>query len=299
MKPLNNKIIAAIAAIIVLAAGSMAATAYAFTFQAPWPQSPAGTKIQDNPTLAWGIKYIYEWGVGLGGIAVFIVMVMAGFQYITSVGDPTKMKDAFKRIEEAVIGLVILLSSYAILNLVGINLNDMKVTMFEPHMTNPIKPCTSAEGQVAEECCEGITNCIPDFQRCVNGTCQIKTDAKSCDRVIIEYAGSGSYEIGSGEFNKKKPLNTSKSVAGMKRYYDGNKLCFDSTNPDADDPKKNAACSCSVQAFIKLSTVNTGNATVNDCSSSDEQKIVVHTEDLKSYSDGKSVVCAEVISPEE
>ncbi|MFZ3074076.1 MAG: hypothetical protein WA093_03035, partial [Minisyncoccales bacterium] len=74
-----------------------------FKFQAQWPASPMGTDIakDTNPTLAEGIKYVYEWGVGLGGLAVFIALILAGFEYITSIGNPSKMQDAFNRIRDA------------------------------------------------------------------------------------------------------------------------------------------------------------------------------------------------------
>jgi len=102
-----------------------------------------------NPSLAVAIKYLYEWGVGLGGVAVFVSLIIAGFEYITSMGNPPKMQEAFNRIRDAVVGLVVLLSSYAILSLIGINLTNMKVNMFQANFNTPAVGCKSAEGSAA------------------------------------------------------------------------------------------------------------------------------------------------------
>ena len=77
------------------------------------------------------VKYFYEWTIAIAGLAVFFILVMAGFQYLTSVGDPAKMKDATGRIKSALLGLVLLLSSYLILNLINPGLTTLKMPEVE------------------------------------------------------------------------------------------------------------------------------------------------------------------------
>jgi len=92
-----------------------------------WPPSPMGTDLKKEcgslPTSTCNFsvltKYIYEWGIGLGGLATFISFVIGGFQYITSMGDPAKLADAKDRIKSAFFGLILLLGSFVILNTIN------------------------------------------------------------------------------------------------------------------------------------------------------------------------------------
>ena len=329
MKPQNKTDLKRCLPVLVLIAAGVATTAQAFTFQTPWPPSPMGTSIQDHPTLDWGIKYIYEWGIGLGGVAVFIVLVMAGFQYITSVGDPTKMKEAFKRIEDAVVGLLVLLSSWAILNFVGLNLSSIKIGMFTPVVVDPVKHCKGEEGQQADQCCETtdsqgnvirIEGCIASYWTCAGssaddadpigkGTCQPNTKSQDCVAVKIYYEDDTSLEMGTdcggscdGPFNKKTPLTTSKTVTKMERWYHDedtgtDTLCYDSTNPDAKDATAHKACNCSVQLLTKISSTQTGGTNTDQCSNTAGREYVVNTTDFVSSDNAVKVVCVLVNAP--
>jgi hypothetical protein len=308
MKPSTNKFLLSLAAASLLSMAS-AAMAAPFVYQASWPKSPMGTVMDADPTLQEGVKYVYEWGIGLGGIAVFIVLVMAGFQYITSVGDPTKMKEAFRRIEEAVVGLLILLSSYAILNLVGINLKQLNVTMAGPTMTPSLKTCTGTEGDAAPECCDGVTNCISDLWTCIGsdgtteGHCEINTKTETCSEVVIYYTDGSKFQpdLTPGNFNRKMPLSTGKTVAKMERYYQpstgGKVLCYDSTNPDAKDAGVHKPCNCSIQILTKLSSTTTGGNTTDPCSNTSGEVFSVHTEDFVSNDNSIKIVCILVNAP--
>ncbi|MBA7640098.1 hypothetical protein ES703_47763 [subsurface metagenome] len=92
-----------------------------------WPNSPMGTSLTDNSKLVDFIKYLYEWGIALGGLAAFIALVIAGFQYLTSAGNAIKMRDAMKRIQSAVLGLLLLLGSVLILNTINPQLTTLKM----------------------------------------------------------------------------------------------------------------------------------------------------------------------------
>ncbi|MBI2450326.1 MAG: hypothetical protein HYV47_02175 [Candidatus Nealsonbacteria bacterium] len=95
-----------------------------------WPNSPLGTPLNESTGLTELIKYLYEWGISLGGLAVFIVLVTAGFQYLTSAGNAGKMKEALDRIRSAVIGLALLLGSVLILNTINPQLTELKIPPF-------------------------------------------------------------------------------------------------------------------------------------------------------------------------
>jgi len=97
-----------------------------------WPPSPAGTQLTNNSTVVDLVQYFYEWGLAIGGIATFFVLLMAGFQYLTSAGDPDKMKEARDRIQSAIFGLILLLSSWLILNTINPELTTLKSPYFDP-----------------------------------------------------------------------------------------------------------------------------------------------------------------------
>ena len=84
-----------------------------------WPKSPLGSELDGTSKLHALIIYIYDWGVTLGGLAVFIVLIIAVIQYLTSAGKPDTMRDAKDRIKSGIIGLILLLSIYVILRTIS------------------------------------------------------------------------------------------------------------------------------------------------------------------------------------
>lgn len=71
--------------------------------------------------------------VGLAGIALFVMLLVGGFKYITSGGDPKAVDAAQKTITYAIMGLVAILVSYLILVLIklitGVDVTTFNVTL--------------------------------------------------------------------------------------------------------------------------------------------------------------------------
>ncbi len=85
-----------------------------------WPESPlTGISLTGSSEFHEFIAYAYGWGISLGVLFAFIMLVVAGLQYMTSGGDTTKTKDAMGRIRDAALGLALLLSSWLILNTIN------------------------------------------------------------------------------------------------------------------------------------------------------------------------------------
>ena len=90
----NRKIILGLLTVIGISLSSAV-----FALQTTWPSSPTGEiQLTDNSDLTDLIQYLYEWGITLGGLAVFIALIIAGVQYLGSVGDPGAMREAKGRI---------------------------------------------------------------------------------------------------------------------------------------------------------------------------------------------------------
>lgn len=58
--------------------------------------------------------------LGFAGIALFVMLLVGGFKYITSGGDPKGVEGAQKTITYAIIGLVVLLLAYLMLVLLHV-----------------------------------------------------------------------------------------------------------------------------------------------------------------------------------
>ena len=128
-----------------------------FALEVQWPRSPAGTELTEDSNLTILVKYLYEWGIVLGGLVVFFVLIFAGFQYLTSAGDPLKMKEARERIVAAVGGLVLLLGSWLILNTLNPELTRLSVPSFGEEFGKEAKEAWEKLIQKGEEATEKAT----------------------------------------------------------------------------------------------------------------------------------------------
>jgi len=68
------------------------------------------------------ISVLIWWAFRLAGILAFIMIVFAGFQYLTSGGNTAQQKDAQERIMNAIIGLILLFAFYIILYTINPNI---------------------------------------------------------------------------------------------------------------------------------------------------------------------------------
>jgi hypothetical protein len=72
---------------------------------------------------------------GIGGVIFFFMLIWGGYEYITAGGDKDAISRATKRITTAFIGIVILLSVYAILYVIealfGISLTNINIPVIK------------------------------------------------------------------------------------------------------------------------------------------------------------------------
>ena len=100
-----------------------------WSLQLTWPTSPGpdgGRELTTESTIAELVAYFYEWGVFIGILIFFGILIYAGFKYLTSTGDPGKLKDAKKRIISGFSGVILLLGSYLILNAINPELTQIR-----------------------------------------------------------------------------------------------------------------------------------------------------------------------------
>jgi len=73
--------------------------------------------------------------LGLGGIVLFIMLIMGGFKYITAGGDPKALESAKKTLTFAIAGIVLLALSFLILAFI-FDFTGVDVTLFKIYQTN-------------------------------------------------------------------------------------------------------------------------------------------------------------------
>jgi len=117
--------------ILFVLCGLFILTSNSFALELAWPSLPGRTTLSDDTTLQELVQYFYEWTIALGGLAAFIAIIGAGFKYMSSTGNDSKMNEAKKEINSAFYGLLLLLSSFLILNTINPELVNLKM----PSMT--------------------------------------------------------------------------------------------------------------------------------------------------------------------
>jgi len=79
----------------------------------------SGTQIVTLDCIAPLVGNLLLWAITLAGAVALIFVIFGGFKFLTSGGEKEKVEGARKTITWALIGLVVIFSSFAILRLVG------------------------------------------------------------------------------------------------------------------------------------------------------------------------------------
>ena len=73
---------------------------------------------QDGASLTEIVQSILNWIFGIIGIIAVVMIIIGGFNFMTSAGDPGKVKKGKDTILYGIIGLVVALLAFAIVNFV-------------------------------------------------------------------------------------------------------------------------------------------------------------------------------------
>lgn len=85
-----------------------------------YPTAPgAETPTTVKTALPEYLKYVFTFAIMIAGLLAFGALIYGGFLYLTSAGDPSKMKDGQDQIIAGFLGLIIVLSSFLILNTIN------------------------------------------------------------------------------------------------------------------------------------------------------------------------------------
>jgi len=82
-------------------------------------QTVSGVKVATLACVPCFIKAVINFGFALGAVVAVAFIIISGIRYITSNGDQVKIAKARQTITYAIVGLVIVVLSYAIVNFAG------------------------------------------------------------------------------------------------------------------------------------------------------------------------------------
>lgn len=68
------------------------------------------------------VGFVLRWAIGIGGGIAFLLILVAGFQIMSSSGDPERLKAGQELLTSAISGLLLLIFSVFILQLVGVQI---------------------------------------------------------------------------------------------------------------------------------------------------------------------------------
>jgi hypothetical protein len=75
------------------------------------------------------LVFIFRWALGIGGGIAFLLIILASFQITSSAGNPEKIQAGKELLTSAVAGLIMLIFSYYILKVIGVDLLKLPMTM--------------------------------------------------------------------------------------------------------------------------------------------------------------------------
>jgi hypothetical protein len=77
-----------------------------------------GRTVKDSSVLDY-VNSGYQFLAVIGGLMAILMLIYAGYRYMTSYGDPEKISDAKDIVEKALIGLALLILAAVILNTIN------------------------------------------------------------------------------------------------------------------------------------------------------------------------------------
>ncbi|MCG2692005.1 pilin [Microgenomates group bacterium] len=100
-----------------------------------WTEDPcytieSGTKVANLQGFECIFKNILLIIIPLAGLAAFITLIIGGFQYLTSAGDPKQLQKATGTITAAVIGIAVILGIWFIFKLLFV-ITGLDLLQFE------------------------------------------------------------------------------------------------------------------------------------------------------------------------
>ena len=96
------------------------------------PLAPLSSNAKELTSLGGYLSDLFLLGIGLAGVLAVIMLVVAGIQFIGGASSESQRKDAKERIWAAILGLLIALGSWMLLNTIDNNLVAVPDASLQP-----------------------------------------------------------------------------------------------------------------------------------------------------------------------
>jgi hypothetical protein len=105
---------------------SLPTASLALTLNLDYPAF-GGFDLNNNQDLNQIVAWFYYFIIGIAGLSAFIMLTWGGFQYLTSAGNPAAIGDAKDKIKSALLGLLLILISWLILQVINPDLTTLNL----------------------------------------------------------------------------------------------------------------------------------------------------------------------------
>jgi hypothetical protein len=231
---------------VSFAAGGFGYKGYKIITSIPGTNIVAGQSI-DGITIASYIATIYRGGLALVGFTAFVMIVYWGVMYTVSGGNTSKTSEAKTGITQAILGLILLLAGFLILNFINpalVNIQQIDNNLKDPNYVPNIN--------IQDP---GGNNSLNVHMECILGQCIQKAGAgpQACDSSCTAIGANGG---GSGPCKISNCCGWASSA----------KICSDNggtmvTTASCPDGLKQGITQCKSAAAVQAPTsVNSANA---------------------------------------
>jgi hypothetical protein len=101
------------------------------------PPSGVGSVESGLPTLISNVTTV---AMVIAGLVILFNIFIAGYGFMFAAGDPKKIQDAWARIWQSLIGLLIIVGAFALIRLVEIIIFRDQVSILQPIIQGPGTP---------------------------------------------------------------------------------------------------------------------------------------------------------------
>jgi len=162
---------------------------------APLPGVPAGQETD----LGGYLGAMFKIGIGLAGVFAVLMIIISGIQFIGGASSPSAHTEAKERMTNAILGLILALGSWLILNTVNPALLKTDLELAEVTATgsgpsgfvtqNLVQYCVTQQGQ-QQTCFEDLSSCQTAEQNLQSAGKTITQNCPATETNIQTFAGS-------------------------------------------------------------------------------------------------------------
>ncbi|MDD5431347.1 MAG: thioredoxin domain-containing protein, partial [Candidatus Pacebacteria bacterium] len=108
-------------------ATDMSGSGSARDLEIKYPTIPAGGTPKTTETkITEYVKYVFNFAIAITGIIALISLIIGGVRFLTSIGEPAKISEAKSQITSAAFGIILLLGSFILLNVINPKIIDFQ-----------------------------------------------------------------------------------------------------------------------------------------------------------------------------